>query len=207
MPLDQILELSLFLLAVINPVSKVAVLAALSQSHTRKELASLSIRATAIGLALLVVFAFAGQWILADVFRIHLYSIRLAGGMAILSVGLRALREGQFFTFSTESSLQDLSAAPLGMPMIAGPATIAQVITSATAQSPWIASAAVIPAMAVNLVIMLIAAQHAQSLKKAHFLGPLVRIVGLFIAAIGAEMALGGPGGLVGRNEKCLRGR
>jgi multiple antibiotic resistance protein len=193
-PIDRILELSLFLLAMINPVSKVAILAALSQSHTRRELASLSVRATAVGLVLLIAFAFAGQWVLSDVFRVHLYSIRLAGGAAIFLVGMRALREGQFFTFSTESSLQDLSAAPLGMPMIAGPATIAQVIAAASTQSPWIASAAVIPAMAVNLAVMLVAARYAQSLKKTHFLGPLVRIVGLFVAAIGAEMALGGLG-------------
>jgi multiple antibiotic resistance protein len=200
MHVSGIVELAIFLLVVINPVSKVAILAALSDSHTRQELTSLSIRASVIGLLLLVAFAFAGKFLLQDVFRTRLYSIQVAGGTAIFLIGMRALREGQFFTFSTESSLRDLSAAPLGMPMIAGPASIAAVITAASTQSVWIASVAVVPAMAVNLVVMLVAAQYATALKRTHFLGPLVRIVGLFIAAIGADMTLTGLGAWLGAN-------
>jgi multiple antibiotic resistance protein len=189
---SDIFELAIFLLVVINPVSKVAILAALSDTHNRQELTLLSIRASVIGLLLLVAFAVAGKFLLQDVFRTKLYSIQVAGGTAIFLIGLRALREGQFFTFSTESSLRDLSAAPLGMPMIAGPASIAAVISAASTSGVWVASIAVVPAMTINLLIMLVSAQYATSLKKTHFLGPLVRIVGLFIAAIGADMVLGG---------------
>lgn len=192
MHLYDVFELAIFLLVVINPVSKVVILAALSDTHSRKELVGLSIRACIVGLFLLVAFAIAGKFLLQDVFRTRLYSIQVAGGTAIFLIGLRALREGQFFTFSTESSLRDLSAAPLGMPMIAGPASIAAVISAAASQSPWVASVAVVPAMAANLVIMLVSAQFAPSLKRTHFLGPLVRIVGLFITAIGADMTLTG---------------
>jgi len=192
MDLWAVLEFSAFLLVVINPVSKMAVLAALSDSHTTRELVDLSLRSTMVGLVILVTFAFAGRFILQDVFRMKLYSIQFAGGAAIFLIGLNALREGQFFTFSAETSLRDLSAAPLGMPMIAGPASIAAVISTANVESAWTASAAVVPAMAANRAIMLVSAQFAAALHRSHFLGPLVRIVGLFIAAIGAEMALNG---------------
>jgi len=192
MELTNILNLAAFLLVVINPVSKIAVLAALSDTHTKRELISVSVRATGVGGAVLILFAFAGKYMLQDVFRVELFSIQVAGGTAIFLIGMRALREGQFFTFSTESSLEDLSAAPLGMPMIAGPASIAAVISAASAQSPWVASLAVVPAMAVNLVVMLVSAEFAPALKHSRLLGALVRIVGLFIAAIGAQMTLGG---------------
>lgn len=185
-------KLAAFLLVVINPVSKVAVLAALSQSHTKQELVSLSVRASAFGLLLLVTFSFAGKFILQDIFRIRLYSIQFAGGAAIFLVGLRALREGQFFTFSTDASLRDLSTAPVGMPMIAGPASIAAVLSAASTESPLTASFAIVLAMAANLLVMLLSVYFSVILKKGHILGPLVRIVGLFMAAIGAEMALGG---------------
>lgn len=188
----EVTELAAFLLVVINPVSKVAVLAALSDSHSTRELTGLSFRATLVGLFLLVAFAFAGKFILQDVFRIKLYSIQFAGGAAIFLIGLRALNEGRFFSFNADSSLRDLSAAPVGMPMIAGPASIAAVISAANVQSVWIASAAVVPAMAVNLATMLVAARFARAIHKSNYIGPLVRIVGLFIAAIGAEMALTG---------------
>ncbi len=192
-PLD-IVKLSAFLLVIINPLSKIAILAALSQSHTKKELTSLCLRAGTVGFLLLVTFAFAGQFILRDVFHIKLYSIQFVGGFAIFTIGLRALRQGRFFAFSAESALRDIGVAPLGMPMIAGPASIAAVISIATSHSPLVASIAVLPAAAVNLVIMLLSVQFGILLSRGNILGPLVRIVGIFVAAIGAEMALDGLG-------------
>jgi multiple antibiotic resistance protein len=203
MHFSNIANLAAFLLVVINPVSKMAILAALSDTHSKKELISLSWRATVVGLGILILFAFAGKYMLQDVFRVNLYSIQFAGGAAIFLIGMRALREGQFFTFSTESSLRDLSAAPLAMPMIAGPASIAAVISAASTQSPWVASLAVVPAMTCNLAIMLVSSVFAPALKHSRFLGALVRIVGLFIAAIGAQMALAGLAAWMAANRQA----
>lgn len=192
--MNEILTLSAFLLVIINPISKVSVITALSPSHTSAELTSLSVRSTLVGMVLLVTFAFAGSFILTDVFRINLYSIQMVGGSAIFLMGMKALREGQFFQFPEGFSLKDMSAAPVGMPMIAGPATIAQVIASASSRSVWIASIAVLPALLANLGIMLLSVKFASWIRKTGFVGPLVRIVGIFVASIGAEMTLAGLG-------------
>ncbi len=180
--------LALFLLVVINPVSKVALISALSESHTKSELKTLARNACVVGFALLVLFAFAGKFILQDIFHIRLYSVQFAGGAAIFLVGLRALRTGDFFSIPDQGALNALSAAPIGMPMIAGPAAIAAVISAAVEHPPWIVSLAVIPGMLVNLSVMLLAAAFGSKLRKTKLLGPLVRIVGLFLSAIGTEM-------------------
>ncbi len=186
--------LALFILVVINPISKMALVASLSPSHTVQEMRRLSRDATLIGLSVLVIFSFAGKFILRDVFHINLYSVEFAGGAAIFLVGLKALWEGRFFTLSQEEPLSRLSAAPVAMPMIAGPAAIAAVISAAVRQPPWLISLAVLPGMIVNFQAMLLAAAFGTALRKSRILAPLVRITGLFMAAIGAEMLLRGFG-------------
>ena len=187
-------NLALFILVVINPVSKMALVASLSNSHGWPELRRLSRDAGLISLAVLAVFAFAGKFILRDVFHINLYSVEFAGGAAIFVVGLRALWEGRFFTVSSEEGLAQLSAAPVAMPMIAGPAAIAAVISAAMRQPPWLVALAVLPGALANYLAMLTAAVFGAGLCQSRFLAPFVRIMGLFVAAIWAEMLLRGFG-------------
>lgn len=186
MSLGEYAGLSLFLLVVINPVSKIAVVTALSELHTKSELRGLSREACFVGFVLLVVFAFAGKYILHSVFHIQLHSVQFAGGFAIFLTGIRALRVGRFFSVPNKDALRAIGAAPIGMPMIAGPAAIAAVI-SAT-QPAWTVSLAIVPGMGVNLAFMLIASSLGPKLRATRLLGPLVRITGLFLSAIGAEM-------------------
>ena len=194
MNLSDFVSTSLFFLVIINPVSKVALLTALSQTHSRRELQRLSRDSCAVGFALLVAFAFAGRLILRDVFHIQLYSIQVAGGAGIFLIGFQALREGSFFRLADDEQLATISASPVGMPMIAGPAAIAAVISAAATHSPVMISLAIVPGMAVNLAMMLAASGLGAALLKWRVLGPLVRITGLFMAAIGTEMILTGLG-------------
>lgn len=200
MTAGEFANLALFLLVVINPVSKMALVATLSRSHTSLELRKMSRDASLISFTVLAVFAFAGKFILRDVFHINLYSVEFAGGAAIFLVGLKALWEGRFFSFAPDEELSQLSAAPVAMPMIAGPAAIAAVISAAVRQPPWLVSLAVLPGAFANFVAMLLAAVFAGALAKSRILAPLVRIMGLFVAAIGAEMLLRGFGAFVAAN-------
>jgi len=194
MTLAEFFELSIFILAVLNPVSKVALLASLADTHEKVELSELAWESCLLGLGLLVVFAFAGRFILRSVFHLELYSIEFAGGAAIFMVGLKALSEGYFFSIPAGKTLRAISAAPVGMPMIAGPATIAAVISAGVKYSPLPVSLALVPPMVVNLALMLLAARWASRLSGSAVLGALVRITGLFVAAIGASMMLSGLG-------------
>jgi len=121
MEVSDFVGLCLFFPVIINPVSKVALLTGLGETHDKRELRMLSRRSCLVGFVLLVTFAFAGRFILRDIFHIELYSIQVAGGVGIFLIGFQALREGTFFKLTDSEYLGDISASPVGMPMIAPP--------------------------------------------------------------------------------------
>jgi len=97
MSLAQIIENTLYFLALINPVSKVLFLTAKKPAYTRQELFSLSIKATLVALLILSILSSFGNFLLVSVFHVEIYSLSVAGGIILFIIGLTAVREGKFF--------------------------------------------------------------------------------------------------------------
>jgi multiple antibiotic resistance protein len=114
----------LLFLVLVNPISKISVCFSLGSSMDAKTLRRTAARSTLFGLLILVSFALAGTFILRTLFQIDVNSLRLAGGAVLFIIGLHALQSGEFFEVGSSRELSDLSMVPLGMPLIAGPATI-----------------------------------------------------------------------------------
>jgi len=186
------LENALLFLVLVNPASKVALLVALREDNGPAELVRAARRGSAVALGLLVTFAWVGSWTLRYVFHVELYALEVAAGAVLFLVGLAALKEGVFFESSRQRSLLDISIVPLASPLIAGPATISAAITQAQRLGAPMVSLAIVAALLVNLLVMWAGIRLAMPLIRTQVLGPLVRILGLFIAAIGANMVLGG---------------
>lgn len=183
---------ALYLLALLNPVSKVAVLAVIASSEERSILQRIVVKATLIAGCLLLGVMLFGNFILQDIFHVQIYSLRIAGGTMLFITGLNGLRKGVFFEQDTHSRFADMAIVPLACPMIAGPATIAASLTLTThvAKLPLFVSLAT--ALSLNALIMLTSKQVSRLLLRFNVLGALIRITGLAVMAIGVQMVLDG---------------
>lgn len=190
--MDTLQNLTLFLIALINPVSKIAVISMLPESATTEDIRKISMLATLVAFVMLCAFAFAGNLILHSIFHVELYSFQIVGGFVVFFYGFMALREGVFFERNTKQRLIDLSIVPLASPLIAGPATITAVITLSAEYRMVLVLAALALALLTNLAAMLLSRAIARPLRHFNILGALIRITGLFVASIGVNMILTG---------------
>lgn len=123
------------LLPIMKPLSTVPLFLALTKrmsvQHKRKQ----ALRASLYAFAILASFLFLGHGIIA-LFGISLPGIRVAGGLIILVLAFRMLFAGEGEAASIESAPAeikqaeiDFSFSPLAMPSLAGPGSIAIVMS------------------------------------------------------------------------------
>jgi Multiple antibiotic transporter len=190
--MQTIINLSLFFIAVINPISKIAVMAVLPESATIKDVEQIAVRSTVAAFLMLAVFILSGSFILSEVFHVQLHSFQIVGGFVVFYYGFMALRNGVFFEFDPHKKLSDLSIVPIASPLIAGPATITAVISMTAEYTAIPVMIAISVALVVNLVIMILSPFISKPLVRYNLLGVLIRIMGLFVASIGMNMMLSG---------------
>jgi multiple antibiotic resistance protein len=186
---------ALYLLALINPISKVSILTALMPGERDERFYSLTTRSSFVAACILFGAMIVGDFLLRSVFRVDLYSLRLAGGAVVFWVGLNALRRGVFFEHDPNAGIADMALVPLACPMIAGPATIAACIGLQVQYGVFNSTMAMLLALGVNHVIMLFSPFIGHMLNRSHILSALIRITGLIVMTIGTQMALDGIAG------------
>ena len=118
---------TLYLLALINPVSKISILSVFTEKAERKDISSISFRSTVAALLILLLSMFAGRLVFNKIFQVDFYSLKITGGIVLFWVGFGALRKGVFFEQMVHEQFSDVSLVPLACPMIAGPAIHANV--------------------------------------------------------------------------------
>jgi multiple antibiotic resistance protein len=100
---------ALYLLALINPISKVSVLSFLASKDQRKELRNVTTRSSVVAALILVGAMVCGDFVLRSVFHVELHSLRFAGGFILFFVGFNALRKGVFFEQEAQNSFADIA--------------------------------------------------------------------------------------------------
>ncbi len=191
--MNEIFLNSLYLLALINPISKICILSLFSgESTNKKEFNQIVIKSTFIALLILSMVLVFGDFLFYSFLRIELYSLKVCGGCVLFWVGFKALSKGVFFEQSTQNRLSEISIVPLASPMIAGPATIAAALPLAVTKGFASSFAAVTIAVLINMVFMLLARPIGKALKKFNIMGALIRITGLIVATLGVQMILSG---------------
>lgn len=188
----QTLITTLYLLALINPVSKVSILSVFSSDQGRAEFRLITAKASMVALCVLLCAMVFGSFILRKIFHVELHSLQLAGGVILCWVGFNALRRGIFFEQDVKNSFEDIALVPLACPMIAGPATIAACIALRTDNGLLGPVIAVCLAIGINYGIMRLSRQIGSMLLEYNVLGALVRITGLIVMTIGTQMSLDG---------------
>ena len=191
MDVESLLSAALLLYIMIDPTDKILLLGLLREDYHLKDLFRFTLRANALGFIILATFALAGQIILQDIFHIDINALKLAGGIILFKIGAEALEGGISFTRQEESDLMSLATVPVAMPLIAGPAAITTVITFAVKDGILFSFLATLLAVLAVAATMLLALRFTERVNKK-LLSTTVRLMGLFIMAIGAQMAVEG---------------
>ncbi len=203
---SALLENALYLLALLNPASKVMFLATYEPALTARQIRELAWKSSLAALLILIVLAGAGEMVLSKVFRVELYSLKITGGLVLFMIGWTAVREGRFVNRAEHPhesgptsganapnvNFTDLSLVPLAAPLIAGPGTIAASISGTAEFGLTFMVLSLTAAIVLNFVIMLFAGNINRLLVKLHILGPLIRLTGLIIAAVAVQMVIAG---------------
>ena len=192
----QLFKDVLYFLAIVNPPSKVLFLSAYQPPLSFKNNFRLSATSSLAATAILLVTALIGNFVLKDVFRIELYSLKICGGIILFFTGFAAVRTGHFVLDENHQvkDFTEISIIPLAAPLIAGPGTIAIGMTMANVSSIFHSACVIIIAMMINFIFMIFSTSISKLLKKGHMTGPAIRMTGLIVAAMAIQFILSGLG-------------
>ena len=136
--------------------------------------------------SILIVFMFLGNAIL-NLFHISMGSFRIAGGIALLLIGIKTLF-GLDFTHKEreQKNEEEPSIMPLATPLIAGPGTISLVIIFAKEYGYILTLAGVLSNLILNYIIFLLAPYILKIFGKKEIM-VFANMMGLILMAIGVE--------------------
>lgn len=186
-------------IALVNPIQKVFVMTSLRSQFDAKTTTSISLKATKTAFIILVLFLFVGEIVFNYAFHIELFAFQITCGIVLFYNGISGLQKGEFIKLEKNMTIKDITAVPIAIPMIAGPATITAAVTFPADYGRFHTIAAIIAALGVNLVFMIFAVKIAKFLNRYNLMNPLVRIFGLIVATIGVQMILNGVFGFINK--------
>jgi multiple antibiotic resistance protein len=182
------------LFAIVDPIGNLPIFLDVAERIPADQTRKAFNTAVVAGIVILLFFAFAGEYVLTNVFGVSLHDLQIAGGILLLILSIEHI----LFSDSSEEKRLDakygpyeLGAVPLACPLLAGPGAM---VTSLTTLKECGWRVTVVAIFAVFFVLWVIV-QFIEPLNR--FLGRLVtrvisKIMWLFIAAIGVNMALSG---------------
>jgi len=202
------------LLVIVDPLASIGL--CLSLTHrSAVHPAWVALKAALFAAVVLVGVAFGGARAL-DLLGIKLYSLRVAGGILLVFIGVNMLKEGEditslptggrYLTQPEDPALPqgqtpraprpaeppDPSLVPLGLPMLAGPGAISLVIVQSTTYHRWVIVLAILLTMLVSLVILLVTGQFGKRLIGENGQRVLTRLMGLVMVAFAVQYVFSG---------------
>ena len=192
------------LLPIINPFSTAPLFVSLTANFAPRRRQAQAIMACVYAFAILAVFLLAGAAIV-DFFGISIPGIRCAGGLVILALGLRMLfppaKPAGDAELAAAAPNEDVAFSPLAMPSLAGPGSIAVVMSAATQvrgahPDDWVLPyAAILTGMAATLAFTYVVLRLSGAMVR--LLGPggidsMTRIFGFLLICIGMQFLLTG---------------
>lgn len=189
---EQFFSVFVTMLALVNPVQKIFVMLSLDSQLSERDRRYVALKSNLVAVIILLLFLALGNAIFTYVFNINLYAFRITCGFVLLYNGFIALQEGILIKIDPQTRLNDVSAVPIAMPMIAGPGTITAAVTLPNQDGTVVTIIAILAVIATNTFIMLHSRYLGGFLNRFNLMSPLIRILGLIIATIGVQMCFNG---------------
>lgn len=185
------------LFVVIDPPGQAPIFMALTQDMDARARRGIAIRACLTAAGILAMFAAFGEAVLGFV-GISMPAFRVAGGVLLFLTAMDMLferRTKRREDRAEEEEHSDPSVFPLGIPLIAGPGSIATMILLA-GQHPGMSGLAMVIAvmlavMTVVLALYLVSGPLARLLGKTG-LNVVTRLLGMLLAALSVQFILSG---------------
>ncbi len=204
--LEALLKTLLSLIVVVDPLGALPVFLSLTASLTEAQRRRVARDAAGAMFLILLIAAVAGRWIL-EVFGIHLASIKAAGGILFLLMGIEMLNARPSRSRQTPEEAEEahqrpnIAIVPLALPYLAGPGAIGSVILLADRGPAWPnlpLIGGMIGAVAFASWVLLRLAEPIGKRLGVSGRQILERIMGLILVAIAIEFLVGGVRALWG---------
>jgi multiple antibiotic resistance protein len=188
------------LIVIIDPPASIALFLVMGSDLDKRSLYSVAIRACAFSALVLLTFLIVGEGLLHHI-GVDLYSLRIAGGLMLGTVGMNMLKEGQKPSRKvisvasggeiTVGDSVDFALVPLGMPMLAGPGAITLVILMGTTYGFETVSLAILVVMAFSLSLFILAS-NMKNVIGENSTRVITRVMGLLIVTTAVQYFLDG---------------
>lgn len=189
------------LFSVVDPPGAIPLFLAMTPDHTKEERNETARNTSIWFIALMVAFFLAGSAILGF-FGISLNAVRIAGGLIILLSGY-ALLEGKFeesraIDQDVEDEAikkEDISFAPMTMPMLAGPGSMSLLISMYSENPEWSSRGIILVAillLGVSIYFILKASPMLYRIMGEAGLKATSRIMGFLVMSIGIQFIISG---------------
>lgn len=200
--IDLFLSAFAVLFVIIDPPGCAPIFATLTQNTSRKHQNNMAIKSVFVASIILFGFAYSGEFLFAKL-GISLDALRIAGGIMLFIIGLNMVFEKRTEkrenraeeTLEEIEDPEDISVFPMGIPMIAGPGTMASLLLMMSDSKGWADELAILAALAVVLIITFLSFLAAGPLIKLmgkSFTNVLTRVLGVLLTTLAAQFVLDG---------------
>ena len=186
------------LFTITSPLSTMPVFLTMTQSLDEKERRAVARRSTLVACCALLLFVLAGQF-LFKFFGISTNGFRIVGGIIIFRIGFDML-QAKYTPMNLRKEeikeyANDVSVAPLGIPLLCGPGAIANAIVLMQEAHSFEMKTALIVAIVLVYVVTFCLLRWAGQLVK--FIGEtgnnvMMRLMGLILMVIAVECFVSG---------------
>jgi multiple antibiotic resistance protein len=189
--MTSILSATLLLFLVIDPLGDIPVFLSVLKNIDPRRHRHIIVRELCIGLSVLMVFLFAGQYILA-ILGISQSSLGIAGGIILFLIAVKMIFVGSEHIFESAADGEPF-IVPLAIPSIAGPSATATVIL-VMARNParwyeWLI--ALIGAWSIAGIILLLSDRLSRFLGHRGLIA-IERLMGMILTTVAVEMFIHG---------------
>jgi multiple antibiotic resistance protein len=186
---------------VIDPPGCAPIFASLTSGTAASHRRTMALRSSLIAAIILFFFALLGEDLL-HALGISLAAFRIAGGIMLFLIALEMVfekrterRESRAQEVNASPEHEDISVFPMGIPMIAGPGSIASVMLLMARTDGLTNSLVVLAALAATLLltwVSLLAAGPLMRLLGNRMEAMLTRLLGVILAALAAQFVIDG---------------
>jgi multiple antibiotic resistance protein len=189
------------LFVVIDPPGCAPIFASLTSGATPQHRRSMAIRSSMVAGMILLAFAIFGEAFLRAL-GISLDAFRIAGGIMLFLIALEMVfekrqerRETRAEDVKAQPAHDDISIFPMGIPMIAGPGSIASAMLLMSRGHGLAEDLVVLAALAVVLLLTLLALLLAGPLMRLlgyRLEAMITRVLGVILAALAVQFVIDG---------------
>ena len=186
---------------IIDPPGCAPIFASLTQGVPAPHRRAMAVRSVLIATGILLFFALLGEDLLRAL-GVSLSAFKIAGGIMLFLIALEMVFEKRQERRSTraedvkrDGEVDDISVFPMGIPMIAGPGSIASVMLLTARSEGVIGTLIVLGALGCILLLTLAALLAAGPLMRLigeKLEGMITRLLGVILAALAVQFVLDG---------------